>query len=185
MALVGYARSSLVGPSLAVQCEKLHRCHKIFHEKEGEASSKQPELVACLDYLRRDDILVVTHLDRLARSTFHLCQIIAKLKDKQVSLRVLDQDIDTDNPAGRSFLKMLETIAQFEREIRADRQLEGVQKAKARGVSFGRKRQLTSAQVSELKQKRKEGVLIKDLMQEYGLVKSTIYRYLDGTSPNP
>ena len=79
MALVGYARVSSVGQSLEVQLDKLTHCDKIFQEKAGGASSKRSQLVACLEYLREGDTLIVSRLDRLARSTLHLCQIAAEL----------------------------------------------------------------------------------------------------------
>ncbi len=94
MALVGYARVSSVGQSLAVQADKLKHCNKIYQEKTSGASGKHSGLDICLEYVREEDTLVVTRLDRLARSTLHLCQIAAELKRKQVALQVLDQNID-------------------------------------------------------------------------------------------
>ena len=95
MARVGYARVSSVGQSLEVQLDKLKHCDKIYQEKKSGASSKRPRLKACLEYIREGDTLVVTRLDRLARSTLHLCQIAADLERKQVNLQVLDQNINT------------------------------------------------------------------------------------------
>ena len=95
MALVGYARVSSVGQSLAVQVDKLAQCHKLFQEKQSGVSGARPQLRACLEYVREGDTLVVTRLDRLARSTLHLCQIAAELARKQVHLQVLDQQITT------------------------------------------------------------------------------------------
>ena len=93
---------------------------------------------------------MVTRLDRLARSTFHLCQIADALARKGVHLQVLDQNIDTSDATGRLLFNMLGAIAQFETEIRAERQMDGIQKAKARGVRFGPKKKLTPAQTAEL-----------------------------------
>lgn len=183
MALVGYARVSSRGQSLEVQQEKLRQCDKLFEEKQSGLNGKRYRLAACLEYIREGDTLVITRLDRLARSTLHLCQIAEKLEKKGVNLQVLDQNIDPSDATGRLLFNMLGSIAQFETEIRAERQAEGIEKARERGVAFGRKNELSPEQVAELKQKRRDGVLIKDLMQEYGLVKSTIYRYLDGVSP--
>ena len=87
-------------------------------------------------------MLVVTKLDRLARSTLDLCQIAAQLERKQVHLQVLDQSIDTTNATGRLLFNMLGAIAQFETEIRAGRQREGIQKGKQRGVKFGKQKSL-------------------------------------------
>jgi DNA invertase Pin-like site-specific DNA recombinase len=178
MALVGYARVSSVGQRLDVQLDKLKHCDKIFQETTSGASGQRPWLHMCLEYVREGDTLVVTRLDRLARSTLHLCQIAEVLERKQVGLHVLDQQIDTSDATGRRLFHMLGAIAQFETEIRAERQMDGIQKAKERGVHFGRKKTLTPAQVTELRHRRAHGDLIKTLMQDYGLSKASVYRYL-------
>ena len=181
MAVVGYARVSSVGQSLDVQLDKLRHCDKIFREKWSGSSNKRPRLKACLEYVREGDTLVVTRLDRLARSTLHLCQLAEQLERKQVNLQVLDQNIHTGDATGRLLFNMLGAIAQFETEIRAERQMDGIQKAKARGVRLGRSKNLTEEQCLELRQRRAEGALIKTLMKDYQLSKASVYRYLDGT----
>jgi DNA invertase Pin-like site-specific DNA recombinase len=123
-------------------------------------------------------MLVVTRLDRLARSTLHPCQIAAELERKHVNLQVLDQQIDTSDATGRLLFNMLGAIAQFETEIRAERQMDGIRKAKGRGVRFGRKKQLTEQQAAELRCRREQGDLIKTLMKDYGLSKASVYRCL-------
>lgn len=185
MALVGYARVSSVGQSLEVQLDKLKECDKIFQEKKSGASGKRLRLAACLEYVREGDTLVVTRLDRLARSTLHLCQIADELERKQVNLQVLDQNIDTNDATGRLLFNMLGAIAQFETEIRAERQMDGIQKAKERGVKFGKSKKLNQEQVIELQRRRKEGVLIKTLMKDYALSKSSVYRYLNEAPHSP
>ena len=107
MAHVGYARVSSVGQSLEVQLEKLKQCDKIYQEKHSGSSGKRPRLDACLEYVREGDTLVVTRLDRLARSTLHLCQIAEELQRKRVQLQVLDQQIDTNDATGRLLFHML------------------------------------------------------------------------------
>lgn len=178
MANVGYARVSSVGQSLEVQLSKLEHCDKIFEEKVTGTSSNRPQLTACLEYLREGDTLFITRLDRLARSTLHLCQIAETLEQNGVNLHVIDQNIDTGDATGRLLFNMLGAIAQFETEIRKERQMEGIHKAKERGVSFGKKKALNENEVEELQAKRESGVLIKDLMKEYKLSKASIYRYL-------
>lgn len=178
MALVGYARVSSVGQSLDVQRDMLKQCDKIFEEKRSGTTNKRPRLQACLEYVREGDTLVVTRLDRLARSTFHLCQIAEELQRKDVDLQVLAQNINTADATGRLLFNMLGAISQFETEIRAERQMDGILKAKEKGVSFGRNRKLSQEQVEELKHRRADGVLIKTLMKEYKLSKASIYRYL-------
>lgn len=178
MAVVGYARVSSVGQSLEVQLDKLGHCDKLYREKQSATQHKRPQLQACLEYVREGDTLVVTRLDRLARSTLHLCQIAAELERKQVSLQVLDQSIHTGDATGRLLFNMLGAIAQFETEIRAERQMDGIQKAKEQGTRFGRRKSLTQPQIAELQEKRGKGVLIKTLMKDYGLSKASVYRYL-------
>jgi DNA invertase Pin-like site-specific DNA recombinase len=185
MAHVGYARVSSIGQSLEVQLGKLQAvgCDPIFQEKASGTRDDRPTLHECLRYVRTGDVLCITRLDRLARSTLHLCQLAVALDTKGVALKVLDQNIDISDATGRLLFNMLSAIAQFETELRAERQMEGIQKALARGVRFGRQHALTSAEVATLRQQRAAGVRIKDLILQYGLSKASVYRYLDGTQP--
>ncbi|ALA62295.1 recombinase family protein [Rickettsia amblyommatis] len=178
MATVGYARVSSSGQSLSVQLDKLKGCDKIFQEKKSGLDETRSVLKNALDYVREGDIFTVTKLDRLARSTAHLCKIAEILEQKSVALKVLDQNIDTKDATGRLIFNVLGAIGQFETEIRAERQMDGILKAKERGVKFGKKKYLTHEQLSVLKEKREQGVKIKTLMQEFNLSKATIYRYL-------
>jgi DNA invertase Pin-like site-specific DNA recombinase len=107
MALIGYARVSSIGQSLEVQLEKLKHCDKIYQEQRSAASGKRPRLEACLEYVREGDTLVVTRLDRLARSTLHLCQIAEELRRKKFHLQVLDQQIHTNDATGRLLFHVL------------------------------------------------------------------------------
>ncbi|WP_120633635.1 recombinase family protein [Ruegeria sp. EL01] len=178
MAKVGYARVSSVGQSLEVQREKLSDCDKLFEEKRSGTTDARPQLKQCLNYVREGDQLTVTRIDRLARSTLHLCQIAETLREKGVDMVVLDQNIDTSDATGRLLFNMLGAVGQFETEIRAERQMDGIKKAKDRGVQFGKRPALTDDQIVELRAERAKGTLIKDLMAEYSLSKATIYRYL-------
>jgi len=177
---IGYARVSTVEQHLDVQLAKLTAagCVKIYREKRSGKDDKRPELAKCLDYLREGESLVVTKLDRLARSTQHLCAIVQQLKERGVDLVVLDQAIDTTSPVGRFTFHLLAAMAEFENDIRRERQMEGIAAARGRGVQFGRKKRLTPAQVQALRHQRAQGVLIRDLMVAYGLKKAAIYRYL-------
>jgi DNA invertase Pin-like site-specific DNA recombinase len=178
MALVGYARVSSVGQSLDVQLDKLKHCDKIYQEIKSGSTDQRSRLDACLEYVREGDTLLVSRLDRLARSTLHLCQIADLLKRKNVILLVLDQNIDTSDATGRLLFNMLGAIAEFETEIRSERQLDGIQKAKELGVHFGRKKLLSPQQITELHLKREQGTLIKILMKDFALSKASVYRYL-------
>jgi DNA invertase Pin-like site-specific DNA recombinase len=167
-----------VGQSLDVQLDKLKHCDKIYQEKKSGTMEQGSSLEACLEYVREGDTLVVSRLDRLARSTLHLCQIADLLKRKNVILHVLDQNIDTSDATGRLLFNMLSAIAEFETEIRSERQLDGIQKAKELGVHFGRKKLLSAQQVTELHLRREQGTLIKILMKDFTLSKASVYRYL-------
>lgn len=183
MAQIGYARVSSVGQSLDVQLGKLAHCDKMYQEKRSAAAHKRPGLDACLEYVREGDTLVVTRLDRLARSTLHLCQIAEELRRKQVHLRVLDQQIDSNDATGRLLFHMLGAIAQFETELRAERQMDGIHNAKVRGVRFGRRAVLTEHRIAQLHEERRQGTPIRTLMKTYQISKATVYRYLGGVSP--
>jgi len=180
MSRIGYARVSSKEQSLEVQIEKLNGCDKIYQEKQSGLDGKREKLKECLDYVREGDTLVVTRLDRLARSTLHLCEISKLLERKGVSLVVIDQSIDTGTSSGRLLFNMLGAIAQFETEIRAERQREGIRKALGNGIKFGRKRTISSEDIESVRKKRAEGSKIKELIKEFGLSKASIYRYLKG-----
>lgn len=186
MSIVGYARVSTVGQSLDVQLDKLNNygCDKVFSEKLSGTTADRPNLKEALQYLREGDVLVITKLDRLARSTFHLTQIADGLKKDGIELVVMDQNIDTSTPTGKLLFNMLASISEFETEIRKERQMEGIAKAKAKGVSFGAKAKLTNIQITEMRQKRAEGILIKDLMSQYKLSKASVYRLLSVQTSN-
>jgi DNA invertase Pin-like site-specific DNA recombinase len=182
--LVGYARVSAQDQDLTIQRERLTHCEKLFEEKASGASDKRPQLQTCLDYVREGDTLTVTRLDRLARSTLHLCQIADLLARKGVHLSILDQAVDTHTPTGRLLFGMLSVIAQFELELRAERQREGIAKAKRAGVRFGRDKALTPAQAAALRAQRAAGVTLAALMRQYGIGKTAVYRYLKAGNPD-
>ncbi len=177
---IGYARVSSTGQSLEVQLGKLTKegCSKVYKEKRSGTTADRPELKACLDYLREGDKLMITRLDRMARSTNHLTTIAEDLKQRGVELVVLDQNIDTSTPTGKLLFNVLASIAEFETEIRKERQTDGITKALNNGVKFGAKAKLTDEQIAELKEKRASGTKIRDLMSDYGVSKATVYRLL-------
>jgi len=178
MARVGYARVSSASQSLEVQLLKLKDCDKIFTEKASGRTSIRPQLQAALDWVREGDIFVITKLDRLARSTRDLLNIVNLLNEKSIEFYVIDQKIDTAKPAGKLLISMLGAIAEFENDLRKERQADGIELAKQKGVSFGRKASLQKEEVDELRIKRKQGRLIKDLMIEFSISKASVYRYL-------
>src|SRR5215471_16519332 len=149
---IGYARVSSTGQSLAIQLERLHQagCVRIYQETMSGTWDDRPQLAACLDYVREGDTLFVTRIDRLARSTLHLCEIAAHLERQQVALHVLDQHIETATPAGRLHFQMLGAIAEFETALRKERQMEGIARARAQGVHLGRNQRLTPSEAAEM-----------------------------------
>ena len=180
MAIIGYARVSSTGQSLDVQLEKLRaaNCTKIFQEKQSGQDNSRPQLKECLRYVREGDVLVITRLDRLARSTLHLHQIANDLERDGVVLLVIDQHLDTQTPSGRLLFTMLAAIAQFETELRAERQMDGIQAARREGRLLGRKKSLTPPEVQELCQRRQEGESIPTLQKRFKIGKTSVYRYL-------
>jgi DNA invertase Pin-like site-specific DNA recombinase len=175
MTTVGYARVSSVGQDLAVQLEKLKDCDKVFKEKRSGVDAGRPELRRCLDYLREGDTL----LDRLARSTSDLYRIISQLDDKGVEFKVLDDPaIDTSSRTGKLVMGILALIAEFENDIRHERQMDGIAKARDRGVKFGRKPLLVSDTIQRVRKLRKAGKTVPEIMRQTSLSKASVYRAL-------
>jgi len=180
MAVIAYIRVSTTGQSLEVQ-EKLMKefgVDKVFAEKVSGTTQNRPVLKECLGYVREGDVLVVSKLDRLARSVSHLHKIVEDLDERGVGFKVIQQNIDTTTKEGRLMFSVLGALAQFETELRAERCDEGRVAAMARGVKFGAKPKLTSAQIGEMRDKRANGVLIRELMSEYLLSKASVYRLM-------
>src|SRR4029450_4559451 len=138
-------------------------------------------LKACLRALRPRDTLVITKIDRLARSAVDLLTIVKQLEREDVSLKVLDQAIDPSTPAGKAMLQMLAVFAEFETAIRSERQMDGIAKAKAKGTRFGRKAKTTPDKGAGVK-KMRETMTVPEIMSATGLSKASVYRVLERTS---
>lgn len=180
--IVGYARVSSTGQSLDVQFDKLkvYGCTKVFAEKRsGRQADSRPELQAALSFLREGDVLVITKLDRMARSVLDLAKIADLLRMKGVALKVLDQAIDTGTSEGKLMFSLLGAFAEFENDIRSERQADGIAKAKQKGVAFGRKRALTAEQCQRIKTLREEeNFSVPQLAKRFNVGPATIYRAL-------
>lgn len=179
MALYGYARVSTIGQDLALQEQALRAagCEVIRAEKvTGTSRVGRTELQVLLDFLRSGDTLVVTRIDRLARSIKDLQDIIHALKEKGVTLKATEQPIDTRSAAGKAFLDMLGVFAEFETNLRRERQLEGIAAAKVRGVYRGRKPSVTPTEVQRLRIEEKLGVA--EIARRLGVGRTTVYRAL-------
>src|SRR6476619_1266514 len=181
--IVGYARVSSTGQDLTTQLEKLGGAgcmpENIFKEKRSGTDRGRPELQRCLGYVRKGDTLLVSKLDRLARSTVDLYNIVAQLQAKGVSFKVLDDpSIDTTSRTGKLVMGILALIAEFENDIRRERQMDGIAKAKDRGVKLGRKPQLLPDRVVEIQNLRAGGATVPDIIKRTGFSKASIYRAL-------
>ena len=160
MALYGYARVSTRDQDFTLQEEALRAagCDVVRAEKvTGSSRSGRTELQLLLDFIRPGDTLVVTRIDRLARSIKDLQDIVFMLKERGVTLKATEQPIDTRSAAGKAFLDMLGVFAEFETNLRRERQLEGIAAAKVRGVYRGRKPSIDPAEVQRLRIEEKLG----------------------------
>lgn len=177
--LVGYARVSTTDQSLDIQHEALADagCEKVFSEQvSGRSTNGRDQLVHALDFVREGDTLVVTRLDRLARSVGDLHRIIERLAEKGVAFRCLAQaGVDTDTSTGRLMLAVLGAVAAFESDIRAERQREGVAKAKAAGKYRGRPASIDATRVKEL---RATGMGAAQIAREMNIGRASVYRAL-------
>ncbi|WP_426168280.1 recombinase family protein [Sandarakinorhabdus sp. DWP1-3-1] len=175
--LIGYARVSSTGQSLDVQQEALAAagCDKVFAEKRtGTTTAGREALEIALDFVREGDVLVVTRLDRLARSSLDLQGIVARLNAKGVGFRCLQQGaVDTTTPMGKLVLGVLAAIAEFETDLRKERQREGIDAAKAKGVYKGRPVSVEGDAVREL---HGQGVGPSEIARRLNIGRSSVYR---------
>lgn len=174
----GYARVSTTDQDLTLQREALERagCTLIRAEKmSGTTTRGRDELNSLLEFIRPGDTLVVTRIDRLARSIPDLYAIVQRLEKAGASLAATEQPIDTSSAAGKAFLGMLAVFAEFETNLRRERQLEGIAKAKANGVYKGRKRVIDAEDVRALAAGGKGPAAI---ARALGISRASVYRLL-------
>ena len=179
MTIYGYARVSTDGQNLASQDAQLHAagCAKVYSEKISGARTDRPELAKLLRLLSTGDVLMVTRLDRLARSTRDLLNILDTDAKAGAGFKSLsDAWADTTTPHGRLMLTVLGGLAEFERELILARRGDGRTRAKARGVRFGPPPVLTAHQRQEAMQRLSEGATQADLARTYGVSQATISR---------
>ncbi len=180
MPVYGYARVSTVQQDLTIQREALKAagCSVIRAEKMSGSSRKgREQLNTMLEFLQKGDVLMVTRIDRLARSIKDLQDIVHLLKTKGVDLKATEQPIDTSTAAGKAFLDMLGVFAEFETNLRKERQAEGIEKAKAKGIYKGRKPVIDADEVRNLKAKGFGATRIAKIM---GIGRASVYRLLEG-----
>ena len=174
----GYARCSTEGQDLTIQVESLEKagCSVIRQEKVSGTSLKgRKELATLMEFLREGDELVVTRIDRLARSVRDLQNLVYELSQKGVSLMATEQPIDTSTSAGKCFLDMLSVFSEFETNLRKERQMEGIKKAKEKGLYKGRKKSIDVDQVRKLNEEGMGATAISKLM---GISRKSVYNSL-------
>jgi DNA invertase Pin-like site-specific DNA recombinase len=178
---VGYARVSTSSQNLENQIDQLKSagCIKIFSEKRsGKNEADREQFKIMMDFVREGDILFITKLDRLARSVIDLHNIAKFLEDKNVDLKVIQQNIDTTTPAGRLLFTMLGAIAEFERDLINERVKEGIEAAKKKGVQFGRKAILNNKEKNVIYKEHEKGKSVAWLSKFFHVARNTIYRAL-------
>lgn len=176
--IIGYARVSTVDQDCTIQEAALRAagCTTVRSEKKsGTSRDGRTELDTVLSFLRSGDTLVVTRIDRLARSLLDLEGIVRELKAKGVHLKALEQPVDTSTPAGKAFLQMLGVFAEFETALRRERQMDGIAKAKAEGKYKGRKPSVDAARVREM---REAGMGPSAIAKELRVGRTSVYRAL-------
>jgi DNA invertase Pin-like site-specific DNA recombinase len=179
MTVYGYARVSTDGQSLSAQLAELKaaKCAKIFQEKISGARSDRKQLMRLMRVLAKGDVLVVARLDRLARSTRDLLNLLGTIAEKGAGFKSLrDTWADTTTAHGRLMLTVLGGLAEFERELIRTRTGEGRERAKARGVILGRKPKLSPHQRREALARREAGEVLTDIARTYNVSHSTISR---------
>ena len=177
---IGYARTSTTEQIAGLDAQKrdleASGCQEIFFEQVSSVQ-KRLELERLLKFIRKDDCLVVTKLDRLARSIPDLVKIIEAVEAKEASLKILDMNLDTSSPTGKLLLNLVGSIAQFEREIMLQRQKEGISVAKAAGKYRGRAPTARS-KAHDVLQMRQAGVSPLEIAQKLQISRASVYRIL-------
>jgi DNA invertase Pin-like site-specific DNA recombinase len=178
--LIGYARVSSSGQNLESQIEALHKagCTKIYQEKQsGKEAKNREQLQTALDYVRDGDTFIVTRIDRMARSSKDLHNILAKLDEKGVGFKCTEQALDTTTSNGKLMIAMLGAVAEFETDLRAERQADGIKSALARGVKFGKKAiTLTQEQLDEAISLKDDGLTSQEVANKFGIARSTLLK---------
>jgi DNA invertase Pin-like site-specific DNA recombinase len=176
--LVGYARTSTFDQIAGFEAQRRDLeaagCRKIFAEQVSSVAERE-QLKAAIDYLHDGDVLVSTKLDRLARSVRHLIDIVAEVKRRKASLRILGMNLDTETAAGRMMLQVLGAVAEHERAVMLERQREGIAKAKAEGKYKGRAR-TAMAKAGEVEKLLAAGVNPTEVARKLEIGRSSVYR---------
>ena len=185
--LIGYARTSTTEQVAGLEAQQRDLeaagCSRIFAEQVSSVAERE-QLSAALDYLRDGDVLVVTKLDRLARSVRDLMEIVHRVEAKEAGLRILAMNLDTTTPTGRLMLQVLGAVAEFERAMMLERQREGIAKAKAEGKYRGRA-PTAMAKAGEVEAMLAAGVNPTDVARRLGIGRSSVYRAMRARKVEP
>nr|WP_254215425.1 recombinase family protein [Burkholderia multivorans] len=178
--IIGYARTStreqIAGFEAQIKALREAGCEKVFQEQVS-AVKQRKQLDAALDFVREGDVFVVTKLDRLARSVAHLCQLVDQLKAKGVTLKILAIGLDSGTPTGNLMLNMLAAIAQFEREMMLERQLDGITAAKEAGKYKGRA-PTARRKAADIERLISQGMTRNEVARQLGIGVASVYRVL-------
>ena len=183
--LLGYARVSTEEQNVGLQVDALRSAgvdenHIFTDEGISGAKSVRPGLDAMLTAAETGDTIVTWRLDRLGRSVIHLATLAEELRNRGIGLRSLTDGVDTSTATGRLIYGMLSTLAEFERETIKERVIAGMQAAKRRGISVGRRKSLTTAQIAHAKGLKDEGRSFAEIAAVVGVDRSTVWRALNG-----
>jgi DNA invertase Pin-like site-specific DNA recombinase len=181
MAKVGYARVSKQDQSLDLQIDALEKagCEKVFSEKASGAKTDRPELQDCLDYLRKDDVLVVYKLDRLGRTTKQLINLIEELQGKGIHFQAITNGIDTSTPQGKFFFTIMAGFAEMERELIRERTNAGLEAARARGRKGGRPKTDQKVLDKAIRLYETKEYTVKEITEMTGVSKPKLYQELN------
>ncbi|MGO9818062.1 MAG: recombinase family protein [Acidocella sp.] len=184
---IGYARTSTTEQEAGLEAQRRDLtaagCDRVFSEQISATATTRPQMEAALDFVREGDVFVVTKPDRLARSVADLLAIEARLRGKQVALRVLSMggtELNTQSPTGRLMLTMLGAVAEFERALMLERQREGIAKAKGEGKYKGRA-PTALAQADEVRALHAAGVGPVEITKRLKVSRSSVHRILKGS----
>ncbi|MEV4130401.1 recombinase family protein [Nocardia sp. NPDC049707] len=183
MTVIGYARVSTTDQDPRLQLDALEAAgaSRVFtdHGVSG-AKTERPELDACLDHLRKGDVLTVWKLDRLGRNTVHVLQLIEQLTERGIGFRSVAEGLHTDGPMGKAMLTIMAAFAQLERDTMIERTRAGLAAAAANGRKGGRPRKVDDVDAAKARDLKAKGITAPDIAKMLGCSRATVYRYLSG-----
>jgi DNA invertase Pin-like site-specific DNA recombinase len=186
--IIGYARTSTTEQIAGLEAQerdlKAAGAERLYKEQTSSVGTRAA-LADAMDFAREGDVLVVTKLDRLARSVGHLAELVTSLEAKGVSLRILGMGVDTGTPTGRLMVNLLGSIAQFEREVMLERQREGIAKAKSEGKYKGRAPTARAKRAQILELSKKPGITRDEIATTLNIGIASVYRVLKEQRSTP